>query len=196
MFCPQCGQQQISREVRFCSTCGFPLNVISEALTGGGQLRHRPVEAGAHQLSPRQKGIRQGAMLMMSVVVVMPVVIFLGVALMNLPGELIPLAGAICVMGGLLRIIYASLFESNVPHSFNAQSGAPPSSYLPPTVAPTYLNTPTRGGALPASPPQPAASAYRPPQYRTDELAARPPSVTENTTRLLKDQTTDEPRQD
>ncbi|MGB8507935.1 MAG: zinc ribbon domain-containing protein [Pyrinomonadaceae bacterium] len=189
MFCPQCGQQQASKDVRFCSSCGFPLNVVSEVLTGGGQLQWRPPEGVARQLSPKQKGMRQGAMLMLSVLVVMPIVIFLGVALLNLPGELIPLAGAICVMGGLLRILYAALFEDGTAGNVIG-SGMP--MYMPPATPPNYLGGATRGDALPASNATPATN-YRPPRYRTDELAPRPSSVTENTTRLLPNQP-DDPR--
>jgi uncharacterized protein (DUF983 family) len=32
MFCPKCGQEQVSESVRFCSRCGFELNPVEEAL--------------------------------------------------------------------------------------------------------------------------------------------------------------------
>jgi hypothetical protein len=32
MFCPKCGQEQASESVRFCSRCGFKLNIVDEAL--------------------------------------------------------------------------------------------------------------------------------------------------------------------
>jgi uncharacterized membrane protein YvbJ len=32
MFCPNCGQEQASESVRFCSRCGFKLNSIEETL--------------------------------------------------------------------------------------------------------------------------------------------------------------------
>ena len=43
MFCPKCSQEQASEEQRFCSRCGFQLNVVkalllSDALPGGGLL--------------------------------------------------------------------------------------------------------------------------------------------------------------
>ena len=66
MFCPQCGQRQISNEARFCSGCGFSLNVVSELLPTGGQLPWRPPSGTPKVLTPRGKGIRQGAMLMVS----------------------------------------------------------------------------------------------------------------------------------
>ncbi|HVE55690.1 MAG TPA: zinc ribbon domain-containing protein [Pyrinomonadaceae bacterium] len=33
MFCPKCSQEQVSDETRFCSRCGFQLNVIKALLT-------------------------------------------------------------------------------------------------------------------------------------------------------------------
>jgi hypothetical protein len=32
MFCPKCGQEQVSESVRFCSRCGFKLNSVDESL--------------------------------------------------------------------------------------------------------------------------------------------------------------------
>ena len=29
MFCPQCGQQQVSDVTRYCSRCGFPLDGVA-----------------------------------------------------------------------------------------------------------------------------------------------------------------------
>lgn len=188
MFCPKCGQRQAADDVRYCSSCGFALNVVSDVLAGGGQLHWRPPEASAPRpLSPRQKGIRQGAMMMMSTMLVMPVVIFLGVALLRLPGVIIPLAGAICIFGGLLRILYAAYLEEDSPR--NVAHAAPP--YVPPSSPPNYLGTPVQNTALP--PPRTAPS-YRP-RYNTGELVERPGSVTENTTRLLDRQPEEPPKQ-
>ena len=35
MYCPNCGQQQISEEMRFCSRCGLALSGLAEWLAGG-----------------------------------------------------------------------------------------------------------------------------------------------------------------
>ena len=40
MFCPQCGHQQISNEIRFCSRCGLSLGLATDLLpTSGNQLQ-------------------------------------------------------------------------------------------------------------------------------------------------------------
>lgn len=182
MFCPQCSQKQVSNEARFCSSCGFQLYAVSELLKTGGVATFRP--PGPRKLSPRQKGVRQGAMMMLSTMLVVPLVAIIGVALLNLPGEIAGIAAVTCFIGGLLRIIYAVMLEDReVPLTESELAGA----YTPPP--PLYMNPPpVRGTALP--PPQ---QGFNPADYRvprraeTGEVIPRPPSVTENTTRLLGD---------
>jgi len=178
MYCPKCGQQQVDDNVRYCSRCGFPLGAVTDLLSTGGTLPLAPITTGNQfDLSPRQKGIRQGAMLMLSTMLIVPLVIFLGVALLHLPGVLIPLTAVLLTMGGLLRILYAIFLEDNNPVS-NPEAAT---HYIPPAM-PARLSAPQRGSALP--PPQGApVPAWRRP-VDTSELVA-PPSVTENTTRLL-----------
>jgi hypothetical protein len=185
MFCPNCGQRQNSNEARFCAACGFPMGVVGELLANGGQLQWRPQSHGAGQPSPRTRGIKQGAFLMLSTLVVVPIVIFLGVAMLGMPGELIPLVAVVCVMGGLLRMLYALFFESNVP------GDAPPAqAYAPPVYTPNFLGPPQRPPTLPPQQGTPVPAAYqRPRRYNTGELAEPPKgSVTDHTTRLLDKQ--------
>ena len=186
MFCPHCGQKQVSNEVRFCSSCGFHLNVVSDLLLTGGRLAYQQQPApGIRQLSPRQKGIRQGAMMMLSSLVVVPVVLFIGVAMLGLDGVLIPLAGSLCVMGGLLRMLYAVFFESEFQPTLPAAQPA----YVPPPAPPNYLGTPQpqHNTALPPPQARPVpVPQFRPPRYDTGELPPHPPSVTDHTTRLLE----------
>lgn len=181
MFCPQCGQQQISNEARFCSRCGFALSVVAEVLAGGGQLMRREALAGTGErvLSPKQKGIRQGAMQMASSLLIVPLVSILSVFIFGGEEVLIPLAAIITFGGGLLRIIYSLLLESNaIPAT--PEMGA----YLPPaTPARAPMNAPARGTSLPPAQGTPVP-IFAPRHVQTEELAV-PPSVTENTTRLL-----------
>src|SRR5829696_5144330 len=108
MFCPNCGQRQISNDSRFCSACGFALNVVSDLLASGGQLHWRPPEpARPAPLTPRQRGIRQGVMIMLSTLLFVPLLAIFGVAMLHLPGEIVALAAVGCPVGGLLRLLYA-----------------------------------------------------------------------------------------
>lgn len=45
MFCPQCGHQQVSNEIRFCSRCGLSLGLATDLLpTSGSQLKREERE--------------------------------------------------------------------------------------------------------------------------------------------------------
>jgi hypothetical protein len=177
MFCPQCGQQQVSDKARFCSRCGFPLSGVARLLASGGLEPPPQISPPDSGLTPRQRGVRQGAMLMLSTVLVVPVVIFLLVAALGFPGELIPLTAVFCVMGGLLRIVYALMFEdATLPRTLAA----------PEVRAPGQVAAPPRSAALPVAQGEmaPGRGSWR---QGTRDLAP-PPSVTEATTRMLNDE--------
>lgn len=189
MFCPQCGLRQTSNEARFCSSCGFQLYVVTELLKTGGQLTRRPPVPG--QMSPRSKGLRQGAMMMLSTLALVPVTAILGVALLGLPGQLVAAVAVLCVMGGFLRVMYALLFESaEAPEPANAA----PQHYVPPASVPNYLGTPHAPASLPPQRSVPV-NTYNPPhRFDTGEIVP-PPSVTDHTTRLLNKQPDEPPKE-
>jgi hypothetical protein len=131
-------------------------------------------------------------MLMLSTLLVVPLLAIFGVAMLGFPGEFVALGAVFCSMGGLLRILYALMLESNV----RPPAGPPQPAYVPPPAIPDYLGAQSRGAALP--PPQGApihAQSRAPRRYNTGELVEPPRvSVTDHTTRLL-DRQPDEPRQ-
>jgi len=182
MFCPQCGQQQVSGTVRFCSRCGFPLDGVIHLLANGGTLPvyHTPQES--NQMSARMRGVRQGGVLVLSGAVLVPI---LGVLdsfaqTSQFLDILVALAAIICFVGGPLRMLYAGIFEEGAPHKFIPPVG----TYVPPAPVPsTSFGPQVRNSALPPSSVQPQA-AWRP-RPITAELTS-PPSITENTTRLLE----------
>jgi len=175
MYCPKCGQQQASGDVRFCSRCGFLLDAVGAVLASGG-MPPRYVQPANQPLSPRSKGVRQGAMMMLSTLFVVPVLGILIVGLIDGPGELVGLAAIFCFVGGLLRMLYALLMEDAYPQVDANQMGP----YTPP---PAHQFDPSmRHAGLPPASVNPAAGWRARPN--TAELV-RPASVTENTTRLL-----------
>ena len=183
MYCPQCGQQQASGEMRFCSRCGFPLGTVAEVVASGGLLpSHLSTTMTGSKLSARQKGIRQGAMLMLSTMLVVPLVAILASLIRWLPGELIAVVAVSLFAGGLLRIFYALILEDNTSPLMQQQL---PPSYVAPN-APAQLGTPAHINALPPQSNTPATGWRR---ADTAELV-HPPSVTENTTRLLDEDPT------
>ena len=63
MYCPRCGHQSISDELRFCSFCGFKLGVVKAALvesedTAVGTSSNVPI------IQPRQRDVNAGVVLM------------------------------------------------------------------------------------------------------------------------------------
>ncbi|MDQ6653227.1 MAG: zinc ribbon domain-containing protein, partial [Acidobacteriota bacterium] len=124
MYCPQCGQQQVSDAIRFCSKCGFLLEGVTVVLASGGMLPARYVQPGNQQLSPRSKGVRQGAMLMLSTLLLVPLVSIITVNFLGNPEVIIPITAIFCFVGGLLRILYAVLMEDAVAQMDTNQMGA------------------------------------------------------------------------
>jgi hypothetical protein len=179
MFCPQCGQQQVSGEMRFCSRCGFPLGGVIQLLASGGMVTTSDAVAGTspRQFSPRRKGYRQGGLMMLLSLIATPLMAIL--TELGLPEILIPLTAIIFFWGGAIRMMYARFFEdAGVP--------APPAAlpvYSPPVGHAQFVP----GVPQAALPPQRStpASGWRQPT-NTAEMSP-PPSVTENTTRLLDD---------
>ena len=41
MFCPRCGQQQVSGDTRFCSRCGLSLDILSDLFSDDGDRLRR-----------------------------------------------------------------------------------------------------------------------------------------------------------
>ena len=170
MYCPNCGQQQVSDEMRFCSRCGLALSGLTEWLAGGG-LPAKPADKTEVAQSPRRKGTRRAAKLMFVSGVLFPV--FLGLSLIIGDGGpmIIPV---VALFVSLVMMGYARLFSdpTSSPKNESAQTSA--------------LNSTSARGSLP-----PASNVSMPSvgrqQVRTNELA-HPPSVTEHTTRLLDDE--------
>ena len=137
-----------------------------------------PGDVGIKGMSPRQRATRQGLMMMLSTILVVPLIAILTVNLDLKPEMLIPLTAMILFIGGLLRIIYGRLFEENWPRN---QVGGAATAYVPPYMAPP-VNAPGRAeiGGKQSVP----VSVWQQRPRNTAELVT-PPSVTENTTRLL-----------
>lgn len=182
MHCPRCGQQQVSEQVKFCSRCGFLLELIPEILANGGIL---PQLAELNQnknkkLLTRKNGLKFGLVwLIFMWFVVAPVGGILDVE------ELAALGGALGFAGILLSLLVSFLFLDNAaPPYSNTQSVSFRSDYMPQNLS---GGNPAQG----ALPPQQSvpASGYVPPapgKWQTTNDLAKPPSVTEQTTKLLQ----------
>ena len=119
-------------------------------------------------------------MMMFSTLLIVPIVSLISVFIVGGEHLLIPIAALLTFVGGLLRIIYARLYESDVPGV---------NQYAPthvPQVTPSQLNARGQFSALPPHQNMPVPD-FTQGRMKTAELV-HPPSVTENTTRLLDEE--------
>jgi zinc-ribbon domain len=178
MFCPKCGQQQSSDGVRFCSRCGFQLEVVKELLvTDGAPPLWPEAETDRSHRSPRNRGIRQGVMLMLLTALIVPVTALLSKVGL-LPREFVALAAIICAVGGFMRLVYALMFEESARNKKRPAPAAP--------APPQQLRAGAAARSLPPQQSRPESDFYKGRRTETAEIAQPPPSVTENTTKLLE----------
>ena len=177
MYCPNCSQQQFSEELRFCSRCGFPLSAVKELIVTGGVPAEREPEGG--RLSPAFRGVRKGVWVILAGVLMTVVVGLLTAAEEDLVVLLfLPL---LCFLVGFVRLLYGVFWEDRAPRG--KKDSAQPQ--LPP-ARPAQPISPARTPELP--PVQvPPTTAFTAKRAKTAEIV-EPPSVTENTTRLLDEE--------
>jgi hypothetical protein len=161
--------------MRFCSRCGFPLSGVAQLLATDGVL---PEPVSIQKGSSRKKIISQSAYLtLVAWVVALVATLFVD---FGGPFELFALLTAILffIIGliGLIRFMYGFLFVKDSPGIATQHE--------------THARSISGGAQRPALPPQQSlpVSDY-PRRTHTREMVPQP-SVTENTTRLLKEQIT------
>jgi hypothetical protein len=178
MYCPSCGQQQVSNEIKFCSRCGMPLTTVAEVVHHGGFLPQLAMLAQQSYKKPwfsKKNGVVFGALWF--IFLTMFCTAFFGI--LGAPEEFV---GIIAITGvfGAMMIIIGSLVM--------LPSSKPPLVFDPAVHMPQEL----RGGAMPILPaaqtiPVDAYAAPKTGSWR-DTSDLTPNSVTESTTRLLEKQ--------
>ena len=173
MFCPRCGQEQASENTRFCSRCGFLLNTVAEVLVNGGVLPQLLELQEKKTIFTRRNGVLFSVFWF----------IFFTLIMTSVGGildfdELAGLSAIIGVFGSIMLLI-ASLTVLKKPAKSPANFANQPQKNL-------YSGSPN---ALPPQQTQPVESYVAPANDwkapNTGELL-RPPSVTEDTTKLLQ----------
>ncbi len=182
MFCPKCGQQRLSTETSFCSRCGFLLTGTADLLQTGG-LIPRTLAAPHLSPSPRSRGIKKGGFVLLLTFLIVPLLTVLSIMANVRSPAIVIVATIFLVVGGLLRMAYAAMFESPV-------SGATTAEHATLRAAKT-LSNPMETAQLPPQQTYPV-SGYAPPVQggwrNTNEL--EPHSITDGTTRLLEKEET------
>ena len=179
MFCPRCGQEQIKNETRFCSRCGFLMAGVGALVANDGNSALTATPP-AKVDSPRRKGIKQGLFIFLLTFLVVPIVSILTIWVRAEPFA-VAIAAILLFVGGLLRMIYAWMFESSAPTGKEFEQSA----YNAPQ---NILSGSQNQNALPPQSSIPAAS-YMPPKHgiwRDTNDLEEPTSVTDATTRHLQ----------
>lgn len=178
MFCPRCGQNQVSEELRFCSKCGLPLNLVAEVVSHGGTLPQLAEMYQSKGYLTRSNGLKFGLIWFL-------VLTFLITPLLAIADgdEIVAVTAVLGFMGGILIMLFSFLFLKNEPKS--KSNDALNQNITEPA---NFLRGSKNKNALPPQQTIPT-SAYVPPpagswQSNTDDL--QPTSVTEETTKLLK----------
>lgn len=172
MFCPRCGQQQLSDGVRFCPRCGLSLAAVPALLGEGAETApagaQRRGEARGGLLSGKRAGVRGGAKLMFFSLIAAPVAFLLCIASDSPVPLLLPL---MLFLAGLAFMLYSLLFGEELL----------PSRWTKGREEIRGAGSPRELSAQPFVPASGFAAGQR---VNTAEIA-QPPSVTEQTTKLL-----------
>ena len=187
MFCPKCSKP-IADGVQFCQQCGLALEGVKRLLEGGGVEAETVVvkKGKARSLSPRRKGYRLGFKLVLLALIILPFYPLVeglleslipsveNSRLDELPLELFGTALFVLFVGGLLRMLYARMFES-----VEAAAESEVEGELKPSMFSAFSQR-----ALPPSQSIPIED-FNARRVNTADLA-KPRSVTEHTTRGLR----------
>jgi hypothetical protein len=150
MFCPRCGNQAANDRMRFCPACGFRLDGVIDLLARDGSQANPPIVPQVQEPSPRKRGIRQGAMLFFSSLVLFLPVLYISMEVFRSPFLLLLLGSVF--LAGIFWMLYFRLFGDEYappPKPVQVMRPAPPpqAALAPPQNAPVYRP--------PAEPPQP-----------------------------------------
>ncbi len=180
MFCPRCGQEQASEEIRYCSRCGFQLGLIARILASDGSLpQSEEIYNKQKGWFTRSNGWKFGLAWFLVFFLLTPIFAITGV------GGLPELSVVVGFIGGLLIILFSFIFLKKEPQARDAEQ------LIPAQKAREYeaLHGKTNQNVLPPQQSIPA-SAYVPPvnSWKAPDTSdlARPGSVTEGTTKLLE----------
>ena len=172
MHCPQCGQQVLD-EMRFCKGCGFALGAVRALMPTGG-VSPIEIDTKHSRPSPRRRGVKQGAILLFIAMCLLPLSTVIGDGW----GEFIPL---MFVMAGLMRMLYARIFQEGAPSRDAQRQASADDTALPPSAAAALPSAAT--SQLPPAEGV-AVTDFKAPRGVTKEMV-EVSSVTEHTTELL-----------
>ena len=180
MYCPQCSQEQISDEVRFCPRCGFQLDALKMLLAENQNgLAMCEIEPETQLISTRKRDVLLGATMMLVAAISIVLLMISGVAVTPWQAVIIPL---LLVWTAIVSAILLSGHAAReVTNLFSKDDSASPSQIVSKLIR--RLNPTASHQALPPVQSEPIAG-FGTWRVNTAELV-QPLSVTEHTTNLL-----------
>jgi hypothetical protein len=167
MFCPKCGQEQAAEGPNFCSRCGFQLTEVTSLVARDGAPAER-VEKKRPCDAVRRFGLR----------LLMAALVFFVLALVSAAAD----GDASIAIFGFLTFASFVIGNCLLIYSWIRGRIRRRSASTPLGQHTSRMEAQQQGALLPAYAPPVAAPRT---QFDTGDLA-RPPSVTENTTRQLE----------
>ena len=166
MFCPECGQQHSSPNVRFCTQCGFQLGVVSALLIQAQSSTTGHLASSA----PRRPLLKRGTMLGVTLMWI-AAVFAVGISGGSRADEI----AAVTTLFWLILMLVINLFgpvTRLAKRLFTEQDQAAANNYVAPRVS------------APLPPPDARAARVGPPRVNVGEQF-QPPGIVEHTTRTL-----------
>ena len=180
MYCPQCSQQQVSDEVRFCPRCGFQLDAL-RLLPADSHIVKAETGVGpqSRAANDRKRDALLGATAMLAGAVTVAVLTVSTTAGTPLQAVIIPL---VLVWAAIVALLLLSGHAAReVKKLFSKDASAPQTDSSAGLLR--QLGNAARERALP---PVQSAPASAPGSWRMDTAdLAQPTSVTDRTTDLL-----------
>jgi hypothetical protein len=170
MFCPKCSQKQVSDETRFCSRCGFQLNVVKALLSNESLSQNTEMPKSRRSFSKRDMTVGAALMFVFAFIVA---AITVGVP----PASSAPIVFLIIAWFILVLLIN---IKPIIQYFLRPDS---PAIDVPVSKTSPNLFSKSNSNVLPAAHSIPAEELVMP-SFNTAEMV-QPLSVTEPTTNLL-----------
>lgn len=181
MFCPRCSQEQVNKEIKYCSRCGLPLVLVAQILAYDGDLpQFGEIDKTQRSRFTRSNGWKFGVTWFL--VFTFLIAPFLAIAGADAIPELAVIIGLI---GGMLITLFSLMYLKKEPQSLKSEHfiSSPKAGEYDALPGKTNQNVLPPQQSIPTSAYVPPSNSWKAPD--TSDLS-RPGSVTEGTTKLLE----------
>lgn len=180
IHCPNCGQQQVSRETKFCSRCGLPLTGVRMVLENGGAV---PIIEKPKSAKIFNK--RNGVVFSISWFIIFTMFLTAFFGILNAPDELVAIVAITGFFGSILSLLISLVFFPSSKVSTPTLSALEQQESAPKQ----FVRMPDRAELPPQDVSSAAAFVPRAGMWLdTKELA--PADTSEGKTKMLKDEET------